>query len=645
MKQNHWVSGSVGTGKTQSIVNFAQKWQQSRLWNDGQSKSVLVFAMNSENRQRLTQRVQNATNGQLSLQSTTPLGFFEEEVMLFWPIISSQEQIDSGFPLRLRPESEQYLAVQLWGEERLKQLNEIEIFSTERWARNLLDLIQLSAFSGVSLEQTPTRLADQWSDSVVPPALWNEIGGLLCEWQRWCFERGLLTYGLISDLYWRYLLPFKDYQQRLYSRYSGLLVDDVENYPAIAKQLFTHCHTLGIPSVYTSNPDFSLRLGLGADPDVMRSLKSELNCQVISLPNNAQTRPSIWNSVQSYMVDPEVASNHLETIESVTRSQLLRKTAQKVIEIIHEGRAQPDEIAIIGPGLDSLARYALTEILEAQNISVISWKEQRSLQSSALVRSLLTLLTFLYKNLGHWISRDEVAEMLSVLSNIDPVRANLIADHCYQPDLVTPSLLDLHQYNRWDRIGSQAASHYSRLQEWINQYRSQQKSLRLGETLSRAIAYFFGTRSLRFDQNTVLRELLETAQHFEQVNDSLQDRSSPLSFEVLNAFLSVMEQGTITANPYPNHSETMGVVLATAYQYRIARMTHRFHFWLDTQSPLWQQGSQIKLWASDSFLSHTTSTVTEDEASAMLLYDLSSRVQEKVFLCVSELSISGQEQI
>ena len=62
-------------------------------------------------------------------------------------------------------------------------------------------------------------------------------------------------------------------------------------------------------------------------------------------------------------------------------------------------------------------------------------------------------------------------------------------------------------------------------------------------------------------------------------------------------------------------------------------------------SPLWQQGSLIKLWGAEAFLKPPSTLVSEEDAAFALLQDLTYRTQEKLFLCYSDLSTSGQEQL
>jgi hypothetical protein len=95
-----------------------------------------------------------------------------------------------------------------------------------------------------------------------------------------------LTYGLIYTLYWRYLLPNPQYQQHLLSRYQGIFADDLDDYPAITKDLFKFLLDHEAFGVFTYNPDGQIRLGLNADPLYLSQLAS--NCEVKILANYPQ---------------------------------------------------------------------------------------------------------------------------------------------------------------------------------------------------------------------------------------------------------------------------------------------------------------------------------------------------------------------
>ena len=128
---------------------------------------------------------------------------------------------------------------------------------------------------------------------------------------------------------------------------------------------------------------------------------------------------------------------------------------------------------------------------------------------------------------------------------------------------------------------------------------------------ARKIKYFFGNgKHLSCDRLSALRELIETAQHFWQVDRRIRQNSpSSLSETATVAqFIQLLRRGTITANPRPlsslgiDNDRPVGVTLANIFQYRSRRSCHRWHFWLDTGSSLWDKPGSAALFAYPLFL-------------------------------------------
>jgi len=120
-------------------------------------------------------------------------------------------------------------------------------------------------------------------------------------------------------------------------------------------------------------------------------------------------------------------------------------------------------------------------------------------------------------------------------------------------------------------------------------------------------------------------------------------------------FIQLLQRGTVSANPYPVKPldpSRPGVTLATVFQYRAQRLTHRWQFWLDASSPRWLTGRD-ELFGAPIFLQNWPGrAVTASDTEAMhearlerILRDLLSRTTERVFLCHSDLALTGQEQL
>lgn len=674
-----WISGSVQSGKTDALIAQVEQWvsQPFVLQAPGaqtppaesKDRSLLVFAANADNRSILMQRMMGQLEGRGNITSTTPLAFFEQEVLLFWPLVIQQLQLRGYFPSRLRPETEQALAIKLWGQEPIARLKAFESVSVDRWVRRILDLIQLAASSGTPLAQISSRLKAGFSLLSLPDAGADLVQQLALQWQDWCLTRGLLTYGLMTDLFWQYLLPHPTYRHQLSQRFSAIAADDIDNYPAVMRSLFEQFLDLGMPSLFTYCPWGGIREGLGADPAYLLELKAR--CTAVSLPSplRLESLESVTQEDMLYQVYQTLTQGSLEmyAVQTVSRIQLLQQVAEQVIETIQQGTVHPQDIAIVGPGVDPLARYTLIEALQRAGLAVESLRDQRPLQSVAIARALLTLLALIYPGLGHLIETEQIAELLVVLTAsanpsgaIDPVRAGLLADYCFRPDRDRPELLPIEVYSRWDRLGHPTAQAYETLRGWIAQ---QQGNLGTTLTLSpvfvmdRAIQTFLAHQPLSIDHLTVLRELIETAQHYWDIDTRLRKTEHPWPTlpETIESFIQLLRRGVVTANPYPTQTGVQtrpAVVLATTFQYLNARLHHRWQFWLDAGSQLWQYSGGTALWGAPLFLKSfpedtppSFESPTDYSRFRATLFDLLGRVTERVYLCNSELAVNGQTQI
>jgi hypothetical protein len=674
-----WIVGTTRSGKTNRLIQQLQRWAAADI--TGQPRlfsSFLVFAATGDNRLELDDRIVTATQGQYRFISATPLGFFQDEVLLFLPLLARRLDLKVPFPLRLRPETEQELATNLWrslldqGRLRLEGVSDYFV------VRRTLDLLQLAAASGTPHEDIPLILKQGFMEPEGAADVWMEMGEALEQWLRWCLERGFLTYGIITELYWRYLLPDPTYQQHLKRRYHGILADDVDEYPAVASRLFEFFLDQQIPIALTYNPDGGVRVGLGADPVALNLADRCLQVETLPIPPSLGSQ---WGSMLvGYLQEPMLLPplpDSIQAILTTSRAELLRQTADVIINAVQTQQVLPQDIAVITPGMDAITRYTLREILTNRGISLFLLNDQSPLISAPLVRALLTLLALVYPGLGRLLNREAVAEMLVLLSQvprqmldgegsvsvlpakIDPVRAGLLMDHCFVPDPDQPHLLPVTAFPRWDRLGHQATQAYEDILQWLEAQKQQQQQRLIPSPvvlLDRAIQQFlYGGSHLPYNQLAILRELIETAQHYWDVDTRLHQhaRAATSPSASVGQFIQLLQDGTITADPYPVRSPIarQSVTLATIYQYRSNRQSHRWQFWLDAGSPFWLTGGSglfgsslfLREWSGRPWSAADTLAADQRRLERQVL-DLLGRATEKVFLCYSELATNGQEQ-
>jgi hypothetical protein len=692
-----WIVGKSRCGKTTRLVEEYSLWVSSSQPSLASKTTkryslpsliqpkALVFTANGENRRQLNELILTKLKGNYPVEVKTLVGFIQDEVNLFYPLIAEKLNLKPQISLRLRPETEQELATKLWRSELNQQ--DLLLFGGEyRFIRNCLDLLQLAGAAGIRPEHIPHILQGGLGNNfILEPQqqdIWIRIGKLLLQWRQWCLERGLLTYGLIFELYWRYLLPDHFYQHHLINRYQGIFADDVDDYPAISRDLLVFWLENQCFGVFTYNQDGQVRLGLNADPHCLETLASYCQIETIDSSEFNHLGSQLGKQVSQLISEPFAGKTippQIETIKTLSRAELLRATTEFIINAIQNEGIKPQDIAIIAPGLDDIGRYTIIDILEHQGIAVEPLNEQRPLISSSLIRAILTLLGLVYQGLGRLVETDAVAEMLVVLSqnygkkandqlkndfkgDIDPVRAGLLADYCYHFDLELPRLAPVETFKRWDRLGYRAVQAYNYICQWIEKIKAeylQQAVVSPIIIIDCAIKEFFGEGSqLDYTYLSNLRELRETAQHFWEVEARLAENETISSqpTEAIAEFIKLLRRGTISANPYPVKifdlsQKQDAVMLANVFQYRSLRHHHRWQFWLDTGSHLWGKRGASELFAAPLFLREyreETRSLTEIQSEEALLQriiaDLLARATEKVYLCHSELGINGAEE-
>jgi hypothetical protein len=196
--------------------------------------------------------------------------------------------------------------------------------------------------------------------------------------------------------------------------------------------------------------------------------------------------------------------------------------------------------------------------------------------------------------------------------------------------------------------------------QWIETQQSQLEQRLIPNAVSlldRAIQHFlFGGGALPFEQLSALRQLIETAQHYWEVDGRLrrsQRFDTPASMTV-SRFVQLLQSDTVTANPYPVRPIGPGsnaVLLANVFQYRSSRRAHRWQFWLDAGSPRWLSGVDslfgaplfLQGWSGRAWTAADTMDANERRLRRILL-DLLGRTEERIYLCHSDLATNGQEQ-
>ena len=147
-----WFIGPARSGKTQSIVADYVRWIDGGV----DSRKIAVFAATGELRSHLARRLYEATANRAIVQTFTPIGFFQKEVLLYWPLLQTELGLVARFPLEIGPENEQEIATRLFERRLMGERSDgrdfgaqLEDIQRDRIVRHIIDNLQIAAAAGV----------------------------------------------------------------------------------------------------------------------------------------------------------------------------------------------------------------------------------------------------------------------------------------------------------------------------------------------------------------------------------------------------------------------------------------------------------------------------------------------------------------
>ncbi|MGK7912206.1 MAG: hypothetical protein AB4050_12120 [Synechococcus sp.] len=659
--QSVWWTGAAGSGKSDRLIQTYARWVDDGI----DSRTIFVFSASSELRTHLAGQLQTATQNRSIVQAFTPIGFFQREVLLYWPLLQDRLGLLARFPLTIAPENEQELADKLFAKDIDAGQIVVEGLSRERIVRHIIDNLQLAAAAGLPVQSIAERLLQSRGEGgSISADVLATVGALAERFRSALLNQGLLTYSLMTELYGQHLLPNRLYRQQLLQRCRWTIADDVDEYPALMGNFFEWLLEEQVPCHFSFNPEGAVRLGYGADPVALESLSRYCTVQVLGPSRGLEQECAAMLAV---LADPAAAwddvaqpLSNLKLLQTSTRRELLRMVADAAIAAVCDGNAtgekvKAEEIAIVGPGLDPVGVYTLRTLLEAADIPVRLLDNSRPLQASPLMRALLTLVALVYPDCGQLLSPEHIAEMLVVASDlqIDPVRAGLLSDSCFLPQADHPQLLNVGADPRRDRLGAKASAAYQPIARWV-QHQQQSPLKPLPEFLQAALRQFWLEQTLNRQQVSTYRAAIEAAQRYEAVAQRLGQPPETVG----RSFYELLAAGAVTAKPDVTDLDARnqpGIVLGTIYQYRMARLSHRWQFWLDAGSSLWNSAYSsfgsfqlknpylfLQEWQGDVWSPERTQQVL-NEGLERVLADLTHRCSDRIILCHSDLSIAGSE--
>ena len=553
-----FLEGPAGTGKTTAGVGRLLHLLDSRV----RARSILVLAPQRTLAAPYYEALRRPTvraGGQVTI--STVGGLAQQAVDLFWPLIAEE----AGFgqpdqpPTFLTLETAQYYMARL-----VRPLLDQGYFETVTINRNrlysqIIDNLNKAAVVGFPHTQIGQRLKAAWGGENSQKRIYDEAQTCATRFREYCLAHNLLDFSLQVEVFVNHLWNHPLCHDYLLTRYTHLIVDNVEEDTPVAHDLLSewlpHCQS----ALLIYDREAGYRRFLGADPQSAYTLKklcqeevafTDLEVETASTVTSPDLRAFGNQLARSFNRPAEAPLPEVGRGSGDVRAvlayeyhryhpQMLDWVANEIAGLVHGQGVPPGEIVVLAPFLTDALRFSLMNRLEQLGVPARSHRPSRALREEPATRCLLTLAAIAHPQWGICPGRFDVAyALMQAIDGMDLVRAQLLAEIVYRVKDNVPTLSSFDQINpdMQERVTFVLGGRYEDLRAWIEDYITRPKaplpevgrgwgrgpvefdhflSRLFGEVLSQA-GYGFH-RS--YDAGEVAANLIESVQKFRWVTN------------------------------------------------------------------------------------------------------------------------------
>lgn len=674
-----FLEGPAGTGKTTAGVGRLLHLLDSRV----RARAILVLVPQRTLATPYYEALRRPTvraGGQVTI--STVGGLAQQAVNLFWPLIAE----DAGFgqpdqpPTFLTLETAQYYVARL-----VRPLLDQGYFETVTINRNrlysqIIDNLNKAAVVGFPHTQIGERLKAAWGGEHSQRRIYDEAQACATRFREYCLAHNLLDFSLQVEVFVNHLWNLPLCRDYLLTRYTHLIVDNVEEDTPVAHDLLSvwlpHCRS----ALLIYDREAGYRRFLGADPQNAYTLKqlcqeevafTDLEVETASTVTSPDLRAFGTQLARSFNRPSEAAEGDVRAVLAYEyhryHPQMLDWVASEIAGLVHEQDVAPGEIVVLAPFLTEVLRFSLMNRLERLGVPARSHRPSRALREEPPTRCLLTLAAIAHPQWGICPSRFDVAyALMQAIDGMDLVRAQLLAEIVYRVRDHAPTLSSFGQINpdMQERITFVLGGRYEELRAWIEDYIAGPKvefdhflSRLFGEVLSQA-GYGFH-RS--YDAGEVAANLIESVQKFRWVTrgnliEEGEEGGKPRESKPLGQeYVEIVQDGVVAAQ-YIRSWQLQpqdAVLLSPAYTFLMSNRPVDYQFWLNAGSRGWWERLYQPLthpyvlsrhWPSNEVWSDADEFETRQDALYRLTLGLIRRCRRKIYLGLSELGEQGYEQ-
>jgi len=334
------------------------------------------------------------------------------------------------------------------------------------------------------------------------------------------------------------------------------------------------------------------------------------------------------------------------------RAEMIGAVAQAITGLVDRG-VSPGEIAVLAPYADGVLRFTLGEAFREAGIPFHVIRRYESLREEPVVRACLTLAALAHPDWDIHPPPYDVTEALSqTIEHLDPVRAALITRLLYDEGAPTLKPGDTLGMTEHERIGFATLERYDALRKWIEGYR-QDEPVPLDHFLRRLFGELLSGPDFDPGAASIYTKLVASAAWFRHGAPAMDLEGKSIGQHYLQmVYEGVVAAQYLTDRDVSDAPEAVTLV-APVYTYLLSGHAARFQFWLDTGSINWWEPPHQPL-TNPHVLSRRrpkeapwTDAVdfeTRNRILHRLVRGLTQRCREGIYLCTSDLEMTGEPQ-
>lgn len=659
-KHSIFLEGPAGAGKSQMLLERLRFLLEQGV----AGYSILVLLPERTNVRQYRERLTRLDLGPFSaVEFHTYYSLATQLVRQFWPLVAG----DAGFATPQRPptylnyETAQYTMLHVIEPKLEAGYFEGLSVRQQRIVSQLIDNLNKAALNGYPLTEVRERLRGAWPGDASRLRYYDQAQECIELYRQHCLQHGLLDVALAVDVFHTFLVENPVFWRYFTERYDHLLVDNVEETVPVAQDLIDRLLSECDSGLLVHDQGGGYRVALGVDPEGAADLRTQCS-EVVTLETSATSTPDMaalsarLGRQLGQAVDVPTGGTPGAAVAGLVqtryRTDMIDEVVEEITHLVARGVAA-NEIAVLAPYLDGVLRFSLQERMQEAGVPLRIVRRRESLQEEPVVRACLTLAALAHPGWEiHPAPFDVVESLNQTVEHLDPVRAALVTRELYDESVPALRSRDRLSMTTHDRIGFALLEQYEELYEWIEAYKEGDQE-QLDHFLSRLFGELLSRPDFDPEDAAVYEKLIASTKRFREAAPGM--GIDDYRIAVGRHYADMINSGTVAAQYQTGVSGngTSAVLAAPIYTYLLGGYSSRYQFWLDIGSISWWEPPHQPLtnphvlsrrWPVGETWTDAVDYRTRNTMLYRLIRGLSQRCRDGIYLCSSELELTGEQQ-